>query len=61
MRDETVRRVYIGGKIEASRERAAVNSARPPFLQIEDVSVFYGTLIRSSACALSSAKMTFWH
>jgi branched-chain amino acid transport system ATP-binding protein len=42
MRDETVRRVYIGGKIEASQERAAVTARRPPLLDIEDVSVFYG-------------------
>ncbi|HEU5272713.1 MAG TPA: ATP-binding cassette domain-containing protein [Xanthobacteraceae bacterium] len=42
MRDETVRRVYIGGKIEASQKRAAVTAGRPPLLEVEDVSVFYG-------------------
>ncbi len=42
MQDETVRRVYIGGKIEASQGRADVERGRPPLLEIEDVSVFYG-------------------
>jgi branched-chain amino acid transport system ATP-binding protein len=40
MRDETVRRVYIGGKIEASQKRAAVTAGRPPLLEVEDVRVF---------------------
>jgi ABC-type branched-subunit amino acid transport system ATPase component len=42
MRNETVRRVYLGGKIEASAKRDQVASARKPLLEVEDVSVFYG-------------------
>ena len=42
MRDETVRRVYIGGKVEASQERAALAPGRPPLLELQNVSVFYG-------------------
>jgi ABC-type branched-subunit amino acid transport system ATPase component len=41
MRNETVRRVYLGGKIEAV-ERPAVTTAKPPLLRVEGVSVHYG-------------------
>jgi len=42
MQNETVRRVYIGGKIE-TRERWPVEAgSRVSALEVEDVSVFYG-------------------
>ncbi|WP_244817639.1 ATP-binding cassette domain-containing protein [Caballeronia sp. Lep1P3] len=41
MRNETVRRVYLGGKIEM-RERAVQESAKPSILEIGDVGVLYG-------------------
>src|SRR6202051_3954166 len=42
MQNETVRRVYIGGKIE-TRERSPVEAgSRVSALEVEDVSVFYG-------------------
>ncbi len=41
MRDETVRRVYLGGKIEASERNVAI-SDKPKLLEVADVSVFYG-------------------
>ena len=42
MRNETVRRVYLGGKIEASTRRDEAASARKPLLEVEGVSVHYG-------------------
>ncbi|MBV9538694.1 MAG: ATP-binding cassette domain-containing protein, partial [Acidisphaera sp.] len=43
MRDETVRRVYLGGAIGASARRAHDRVAgNQPILEVEDVSVFYG-------------------
>ncbi len=42
MQNETVRRVYIGGKIEASARRGAVTSEAPTLLQADAVEVFYG-------------------
>ncbi|MBV9521865.1 MAG: ATP-binding cassette domain-containing protein [Alphaproteobacteria bacterium] len=42
MRNETVRRVYLGGTIEAVERRSAAANDKPPLLQVEDVSVFYG-------------------
>ncbi|HZB92417.1 MAG TPA: ATP-binding cassette domain-containing protein [Stellaceae bacterium] len=42
MRDETVRRVYLGGKIESMQHRTPAGIANAPLLEIEDVSVFYG-------------------
>ncbi len=41
MRDETVRRVYLGGKIEAVAQRAAA-AASAPLLELDEVSVLYG-------------------
>ena len=41
MQNETVRRVYLGGKIEAG-DRARTASAQPTLLQTEAVEVFYG-------------------
>ncbi len=42
MRDETVRRVYLGGKIAtAARPESSFHEATP-FLEVENVSVFYG-------------------
>ncbi|MFM0052743.1 ATP-binding cassette domain-containing protein [Caballeronia grimmiae] len=42
MQNETVRRVYLGGKIEARERGASVGSARPAILQVEEVGVLYG-------------------
>jgi len=43
MRNETVRRVYLGGSIEtAARPESSFRDAATPFLAVEDVSVFYG-------------------
>ncbi|HEV2161003.1 MAG TPA: ATP-binding cassette domain-containing protein [Stellaceae bacterium] len=42
MRDETVRRVYIGGKIEATTQRGRVAAGTAPLLDVADVSVLYG-------------------
>jgi len=41
MRNETVRRVYLGGAIETSARRRPVQD-KVPLLQVENVSVFYG-------------------
>jgi branched-chain amino acid transport system ATP-binding protein len=43
MRNETVRRVYLGGSLEtAARPESSFRDAQTPFLQVEDLSVFYG-------------------
>jgi branched-chain amino acid transport system ATP-binding protein len=42
MRDETVRRVYLGGAIETAARPEREFQGRPPLLQVDDVSVFYG-------------------
>jgi branched-chain amino acid transport system ATP-binding protein len=42
MRNETVRRVYLGGKIESMERRDAAANVTPDLLKVEDVSVFYG-------------------
>jgi branched-chain amino acid transport system ATP-binding protein len=43
MRDETVRRVYLGGAIEtAARPECSFRNAATPFLEIDKVSVQYG-------------------
>ncbi len=43
MRNETVRRVYLGGSIEtAARPESSFRDAATPFLAVDDVSVFYG-------------------
>jgi branched-chain amino acid transport system ATP-binding protein len=43
MRDETVRRVYLGGSIEtAARPESSFRDAVTPFLEIDKVSVQYG-------------------
>jgi branched-chain amino acid transport system ATP-binding protein len=42
MRNETVRRVYLGGKIEARERGAEVANSKPVILQVEDVGVLYG-------------------
>jgi branched-chain amino acid transport system ATP-binding protein len=42
MRDETVRRVYLGGKLEtAARPESSFSDLRTPYLQVENLSVFY--------------------
>jgi len=42
MRNETVRRVYLGGKIESMERRDAAANLTPDLLQVEDLSVLYG-------------------
>ncbi|HWI27503.1 MAG TPA: ATP-binding cassette domain-containing protein, partial [Stellaceae bacterium] len=42
MRNETVRRVYLGGKIESVQHKTPAGIARAPLLEVEDVSVLYG-------------------
>ena len=43
MRNETVRRVYLGGAIEtAARPESSFRDATTPFLEVEKVSVHYG-------------------
>ena len=43
MRNETVRRVYLGGSIEtAARPESSFRDAAVPFLEVENVSVNYG-------------------
>jgi branched-chain amino acid transport system ATP-binding protein len=43
MRDETVRRVYLGGSIEAAaRPESSFRDAATPFLEVKNVSVHYG-------------------
>src|SRR5262249_61709916 len=41
MQNDTVRRVYLGGKIEAA-ERSHVAAETPAVLEVEDLSVLYG-------------------
>jgi branched-chain amino acid transport system ATP-binding protein len=43
MRDETVRRVYLGGSIEtAARPESSFRDAATPFLEVRNVNVHYG-------------------
>jgi branched-chain amino acid transport system ATP-binding protein len=43
MRDETVRRVYLGGKLEtAARKESSFADSATPFLGVEKLNVFYG-------------------
>jgi branched-chain amino acid transport system ATP-binding protein len=42
MRNETVRRVYLGGKIESLERRDAAANDTPDLLKVDDLSVFYG-------------------
>jgi branched-chain amino acid transport system ATP-binding protein len=42
MNDETVRRVYLGGEIKtASRPETSFNDTAAPFLEVQDLEVFY--------------------
>jgi ABC-type branched-subunit amino acid transport system ATPase component len=42
MKNETVRRVYLGGEIETHARPEASFKDKEPLLQVKDVSVFYG-------------------
>jgi branched-chain amino acid transport system ATP-binding protein len=53
MRNETVRRVYLGGKIETASRAAVSEAGRAPLLQVENASVFYG-----KAQALEGVSLT---
>ncbi|KXU92478.1 ABC transporter ATP-binding protein [Caballeronia megalochromosomata] len=52
MRNETVRRVYLGGKIEARERGVEVVNSKPSILQVDNVGVLYG-----KARALDSVSM----
>ena len=52
MRNETVRRVYLGGKIEARERGAEVVNNKPSILEVDNVGVLYG-----KARALDSVSM----
>jgi branched-chain amino acid transport system ATP-binding protein len=53
MRDETVRRVYLGGAITAQPRSAPQAPSGPPLLEVENLSVFYG-----KAQALDQVSLT---
>jgi branched-chain amino acid transport system ATP-binding protein len=53
MRNETVRRVYLGGKIETAARRAIPDAGRPTLLQVENACVHYG-----KAQALNDVSLT---
>ena len=42
IRNETVRQVYLGGKIEAVERRVEAVNDKPSLLEVDEVSVFYG-------------------
>ena len=42
MRNETVRRVYLGGTLESIERRTSANGATPALLDVRDLSVLYG-------------------
>ncbi len=43
MRDETVRRVYLGGALEtAARPESTFRDVQQPFLEVQNLNVFYG-------------------
>ena len=42
MNNETVRRVYLGGKLETSARPETSFKDKVPLLQVENLSVFYG-------------------
>jgi len=42
MQNETVRRVYLGGKIETIQKDEAESEAKPPLLEVRGVKAFYG-------------------
>jgi ABC-type branched-subunit amino acid transport system ATPase component len=42
MRNETVRRVYLGGALEIAERESAAVAAAPPLLRVDGVSVLYG-------------------
>jgi len=52
MRNETVRRVYLGGKIETRERTVQASSDKPSILEIDDVGVLYG-----KARALDGVKL----
>jgi ABC-type branched-subunit amino acid transport system ATPase component len=53
MRNETVRRVYLGGKIEARERTPDTSSAKPTLLDVDNVGVLYG-----KATALDGVSLT---
>jgi len=42
MQDETVRRVYLGGKLETAQRAACLGAGRAPLLEVEGLGVLYG-------------------
>jgi branched-chain amino acid transport system ATP-binding protein len=52
MQNETVRRVYLGGKLELRERSIATGSAKPAILEVSDVRVLY-----DKACALDGVSL----
>ncbi len=59
MRNETVRRVYLGGKLETAARRAAPETGRTTLLQVEAASVFYGKAQALDGVSLTVGKGEF--
>ena len=59
MQNETVRRVYIGGKIEAVERRQGAGTEAQTLLEIEDVEVFYGKALALDRVQLSIRQDEF--
>ncbi|HKT90778.1 MAG TPA: ATP-binding cassette domain-containing protein, partial [Paraburkholderia sp.] len=52
MQDETVRRVYLGGKLELRQRSSVAGEAKRAILEVADVRVLYG-----KACALDGVSL----
>lgn len=59
MQNETVRRVYIGGKIEAVERRQGAGKETQTLLELEDVEVFYGKALALDRVQLSIRQDEF--
>lgn len=59
MRNETVRRVYLGGKIEAVPRRELAGARKAPLLELEEVGVLYGKAQALEAVSLQVREGEF--
>jgi branched-chain amino acid transport system ATP-binding protein len=59
MQNETVRRVYIGGKIEAVERRQGAGTDAQTLLEVEDVEVLYGKALALDRVQLSIRQDEF--
>jgi branched-chain amino acid transport system ATP-binding protein len=59
MQNETVRRVYIGGKIEAVERRQDTGTEAQTLLELDDVEVFYGKALALDRVQLSIRRDEF--